>query len=83
LTGHESDPFRYPKHSDQLIRNFGFCRNFLGGHAIPMDMMQGCSTLSTIVPLEQGIEATQRGGVSVLAEGADLVAAQDVVAEAA
>jgi transposase len=44
---------------------------------------QGCSTLSTIVPLEQGIEATQRGGVSVLAEGADLVAAQDVVAEAA
>src|SRR5208283_4395598 len=44
---------------------------------------QGCSTLSTVAPLEQGIEATQSGGVSVLAEGADLVGAQNVVAEAA
>src|SRR5208337_4680655 len=44
---------------------------------------QGCSTLSTVAPLEQGIEAAQSGGVSVLAEGADLVAAQNVVAEAA
>src|SRR5271166_4282099 len=46
-------------------------------------LQQGCSTLSTVAPLEQGIEATQSGGVSVLAEGADLVAAQNVVAEAA
>jgi hypothetical protein len=28
-----------------------------------------------MVPLEQDIEATQSGGISVLAEGADLVAA--------
>src|SRR5271166_1508395 len=46
-------------------------------------IIQGCSTLSTVAPLEQGIEAAQSGGVSVLAEGADLVAAQNVVAEAA
>src|SRR5271165_2814397 len=46
-------------------------------------MSQGCSTLSTVAPLEQGIEAAQSGGVSVLAEGADLVAAQNVVAKAA
>ena len=39
--------------------------------------------LSTVAPLEQGIEAAQSGGISVLAEGANLVAAQDVVAEAA
>jgi len=44
---------------------------------------QGCSRLLTIAPLEEGIDATQSGGISVLAEGADLVAAQDVVAEAA
>src|SRR5271165_6302991 len=48
-----------------------------------VDLTQGCSTLSTVAPLEQGIEAAQSGGVSVLAEGADLVAAQNVVAKAA
>jgi hypothetical protein len=44
---------------------------------------QGCLTLSTVAPLELYIEAAQSSGISVLAEVADLVAAQYVVSEAA
>jgi len=42
---------------------------------------QGCSTLSTEAQLEQGIEAAQRGGVSLLAERGSAIALQDVVGE--
>lgn len=32
-------------------------------------MVQGCSTLSTGVPLEQRIESGESGGVAILTEG--------------
>ena len=44
-------------------------------------LAQGCSTLSTEAQLEQGIEAAQRGGVSLLAERGSAIALQDVVGE--
>src|ERR1019366_5443855 len=50
---------------------------------VTKEALQGCSTLSTDAPLGHGIEPGESGGVSVLAERSGLIAAQDLVAEAA
>src|SRR5580658_1163973 len=44
---------------------------------------QGCSTLSTTVPLGQCVESGESSGVSLLVERCSLIAAQDIVGEAA
>jgi hypothetical protein len=44
---------------------------------------QGCTTLSTAVPLGECIESGESGGISLLVERCGLIAAQDIVGEAA
>jgi hypothetical protein len=44
---------------------------------------QGCSTLSTEAPLDQGIESGVSGSVSVLIEGAGSITVQHIVGDLA
>lgn len=46
-------------------------------------MYQGCSTLSTETPLDQGIESGESGSVSVPIEGAGSITVQHIVGDLA